>query len=424
VSLLRATLVSTAGMGLLGVAYAVAAMSAPAAGAACFAILGFAAVAASTGTGGRAEASPEEGRAQGRAIGLLCLAALLLLAAVAVEHTLRFPDGSYDAWSIWNARARGLARGGSLADLLSPEVASVNFRTHLDYPLLLPGLVASGFRASASESPWVPALASIAFAASCLLVLGLTVARERSPAMGTLAALALATTPCFAGLAVSQVADPPLAAFAVCAAALLARAPAGEKPSLLLAGCMLSLAAWTKNEGLLFLVGFAASLTRARPRDAGFLAAGALPLCALLAWFKLGFAPPGDLLHSLVPLGELPSRAVLVATLALRHLVYFQDWGLHLAAAALALAGLAAQRRLPPASRLILRALCWVALGELCVYLLTPYDVRWHVQTSIDRLYFQLWPCALLALFLAFPAPPAPATGSFRQTPQAAPRPP
>ena len=34
------------------------------------------------------------------------------------------------------------------------------------------------------------------------------------------------------------------------------------------------------------------------------------------------------------------------------------------------------------------------------VYVTTPFDIAWHVTTSVDRLLVQLWPGLVLAVFL------------------------
>jgi len=34
------------------------------------------------------------------------------------------------------------------------------------------------------------------------------------------------------------------------------------------------------------------------------------------------------------------------------------------------------------------------------VYVTTPFDITWHVSTSIDRLLVQLWPALVLTVFL------------------------
>jgi hypothetical protein len=34
------------------------------------------------------------------------------------------------------------------------------------------------------------------------------------------------------------------------------------------------------------------------------------------------------------------------------------------------------------------------------VYVTTPFDITWHVTTSVDRLLVQLWPALVLTVFL------------------------
>jgi hypothetical protein len=47
--------------------------------------------------------------------------------------------------------------------------------------------------------------------------------------------------------------------------------------------------------------------------------------------------------------------------------------------------------------------------GLFAVYVITPKDLAWQLQFSLDRLLLQLWPSALLAFFL-FTAEPTEAT--------------
>ena len=62
------------------------------------------------------------------------------------------PDGDWDAWMIWNLRARFLARAPDLARVFAPSLAF----THLDYPLMVPGIVTSFWRIAATEPPGFP----------------------------------------------------------------------------------------------------------------------------------------------------------------------------------------------------------------------------------------------------------------------------
>jgi len=38
--------------------------------------------------------------------------------------------------------------------------------------------------------------------------------------------------------------------------------------------------------------------------------------------------------------------------------------------------------------------------GYFAIYLITPYDLYWHLRFSLNRLFLQLWPSAIFIFFL------------------------
>ena len=46
-------------------------------------------------------------------------------------------------------------------------------------------------------------------------------------------------------------------------------------------------------------------------------------------------------------------------------------------------------------------ALGLMLLSYYVVYVTTPFDITWHVTTSVDRLMVQLWPALVLTVFLS-----------------------
>jgi len=46
-----------------------------------------------------------------------------------------------------------------------------------------------------------------------------------------------------------------------------------------------------------------------------------------------------------------------------------------------------------------------LSAGYLAAYLTTPYDLSWHIYTSMDRLLVQIWPTFVLVFFLALRTP-------------------
>ena len=338
----------------------------------------------------------------------------VLATAFFAEHTIRHPDGGWDAWAIWNLRARFLARGGAgFRAAFSPELL---FWAHRDYPLLLPGVVAQAFLLFRSESPWVPAAVSYSFAASAVALLGAAVRELRGPGWGALAALALLSTPCFVGFASNQQADVPVGAFVLAACSLIALALESAQPRTLLpAGFAASLAAWTKNEGALYLGCLAAGLLvtrwappRERVRGLFRFGLGALPLLLLLAWFKLRVAHESDLFGEPTAARLLdPGRWGELLAGLLRRIVYFQDWALWLVAgiALFAMSLLRLPRR--PAARVVGVAIALALAVTLAVYVIQPHPLLWFFRASIDRVLIQLWPSALLALVLVLASQPA-----------------
>jgi len=59
----------------------------------------------------------------------LLAAACALAVAVFFEHDWRFPDGGWDAWMVWNLRARFLVRAPDLRTAFSPNLLFWAIRT-------------------------------------------------------------------------------------------------------------------------------------------------------------------------------------------------------------------------------------------------------------------------------------------------------
>jgi hypothetical protein len=348
---------------------------------------------------------------------LACGLGLAVFALIFLEHSVRYPDGGWDASAIWNLRARALARAGSdLAQVFPPDEQV----PHPDYPLLLPGLIAHAWSALGAEAIWVPPLVAALFCAALLALLPAALAASSGPRAGAFGLLLLLGTPALLTRAISQYADVPLAAYLLAAAALAARglsATDTERPRLLLlAGLAASLGAWTKNEGLVSLLLLAAVLAwpalrapeRRRWRDAGTFLLGAVPVLLLLAWFKLRWAPTNDLVANTTTAGLAarlldPSRLAVIGWAFLQRLWRFGDWGLALPLVVLSWPVRWWQRRhepthpAQPAQTLLLRLSVLLPLAYAAIYLATPSELHTHLESSLDRLLLHWWPIALLS---------------------------
>jgi len=368
-------------------------------------------------------AAPAGPRWAGRALALLFGVAVLIAVIVFVIRVMRTPDGFWDAWAIWNLRARFFVRvPGDLALALSPELG---WNTHQDYPLMLPGLTAQAWSVAGYEWLAAPAILGGLFALGVTATLTSGVTLLRGAVTGVTAGLVLLGTSAFLRMASHQVADVPLATFALMASVLVAVTieqpdrPVG--PLLVLAGVIASMGAWTKNEGILHAVALMTALfffqSRSTPltdrvRQLGWFASGALPIVALLTYFKLAYAPPNDLVKDSSVI-EIIRRAAafpryqMVLGALWQRVQQVNDWNSFLALLPLFLIGFRRRQPFPPAGRVALAAALLVLGGFVAVYLLTPRDLDWHLRTSMDRVLMQWWPSFIFATFLALPSPEA-----------------
>ena len=149
------------------------------------------------------------GEAAPRWLWLLFAVSCAAAAAAFVEHTVRFPDGGWDAWMIWNLRARFLVRAADFRTAFSPDLA---FLAHQDYPWLVPGAVAQAF-AAFGESRALPALAAAIFGALAVAIVALAAARRFGARWGLFAGLAVTSLPSFPLFASNQQSDVPLSVY-------------------------------------------------------------------------------------------------------------------------------------------------------------------------------------------------------------------
>ena len=211
------------------------------------------------------------------------------------------PNGEWDAFAVWNLQARFLYRGsaGAWRGIFDPALSQSNG----GYPLLLPGLVNGAWTLVGDERPLVPAVLAIGFGALSIGIVWSGVSALARDERGLLSGLLLLATPSFLLLFPDQTADIPIALYILTTVALLQFAeawPEVRRPMLVLAGLSAGFAAWTKNEGLLFVVAVLGSrlATLALLRhwrdlrtNLTMIGLGLAPILALLISFKIFLAP-------------------------------------------------------------------------------------------------------------------------------------
>jgi len=322
---------------------------------------------------------------------------LMLVSFISISHVN--PHGAWDAWSIWNLRARYLAGGlASWRYAVSKHI----ILQHPDYPLLTSSLIAHAWSSAHSIAASVPIAVALLFTLATVLALVAGLVWSRGVLPGLCAGAMLLAVTGWLKLGTSQYADIPLGFYFLVTIALLCAAR-NDARFALLAGVMASLSAWTKDEGLMFTgacVVVTMVLIGAKP--ARMVLAGALPVIVFLVWFKLRIAPgldpmwhqgAGVMLAKLFTGGRYAAIAAQLVkhTAAIRELLILPLFALALgfkpdraALACFALIGL-------------------MLIGFFGVYVVSPYPLEWYLDSSLDRLYLQLTPAFLFAWFRASP---------------------
>jgi hypothetical protein len=315
------------------------------------------------------------------------------------------PHGDWDAWAIWNLRARFLAADAGLAQRAwSPVLAATS---HPAYPLLVSSFIGRCWSFGHSFSAAVPAATGYVFFLALIALVAGGVAALRGPMLGLLAGLLLAGSPSLLHQVPAEYADVPLACYFVAALifALL------EHP--IWAGVFAGLAAWTKDEGLLFLLVLLVGIAIFRRKAVAAALVGALPGAVLAILFKTslsgGGAPqiatsaPAALQH----LAD-PGRYGIIAS-AFGH--EFLGMGSAWYHPILPLLVLAIALRFDRRNRreMVLCAGVAAALlaGFFGVYVFTANDLPWMLQTSLGRLLVQVWPVLVLAGVIGLRQPEA-----------------
>jgi hypothetical protein len=356
-------------------------------------------------------AGPGAGRLLPAGVAVACLA----VAAAFVVRTANEPNGHWDAFTFWNVRGRMMLRGGSdPAVVFSSRLHPV----HPDYPLHVPGSVATAWWILGEDAWWAPALVAAVWLAVLAAATGAWAAKERGAAAGCAAVLLLLAAPHVVACASWQFADVPLAATLALSFAWLRAAWLGPGPAaggaLALSGACAGLAVWTKNEGWPLLVSLAlVVLARpppplSRPRAVLRFLAGAAPLALVTLAFKTALVEPNDLVKGAARPGawhallDLP-RIGRIAGAFLAEPFRSTHWSF-LFPAALGLALLPRRGPARPGSGAAWAVVLLVTLAYGGVYVLTPHDLEWHLVASLHRLFVHLWPAVVvLALARAWP---------------------
>jgi hypothetical protein len=265
----------------------------------------------------------------GRWIKLVFVFVLVATVVGMIATFLANPHGSWDAWAIYGLRSRFLMRGGEWQNTAFSNLIQWS---HPDYPLLLPASTARLWVYAGRESPVVQSVTSSIFTLATAGLLVATLSRLRSESQGFLAGLLLLISYSFVLIGSSGVADVPLAYYFTAAIVLPVLFDQNDR-FVILSGLCAGFGAWTKNEGLLFLLVILLvqllfslrSQKREGYRQLALMILGAAPALLVVVYFKLVFAPPSEIVAAwlspalMTKLAD-PSRYIFILKTAVAHL--------------------------------------------------------------------------------------------------------
>lgn len=371
---------------------------------------------------GEPESEPVADSGFGRILSILFLIALISSAVSLLFISLKKPHGDWDAWAVYNMKARFLFRAGDhWRDLFTPPMEWAG----PDYPLLIPTTLAACWTLMGMETLVIPALVAGLFTLAAVGVAGCTVTALRGKSQGSLAGLVLLGTPYLITHGANQYSDIPIGFFFLATLALInLHDGLGKADSrfLVLAGLTAGLAAWTKNEGFLFVIAILVSrfvITVPRNglktylRQVRFFAAGLLPILLVVVYFKMTISAHSGLLFpaegpSLIAKLTDFARYRTILDFFVRLGLGFGNWPasvVPLLAFYLLLLGIRIEEKQKASLASSLIALGIMLAGYFMIYVISPRDLEWHLITSLDRLYSQLWPSFMLIFFMIVRTP-------------------
>ena len=322
------------------------------------------------------------------------------------------PHGLDDAWAIWNVASRFVYRGGE--NWTQTFLRTQDMWSHPDYPLLVPISVAETWTLLQSETTRAPIALGLFWTFGCvgLVFAALWVFKGfQQAALGGVILLASST---FIILGAGQIADTPLAFYITATGVLiLLYINQPHKGLARLAGFLAGLAAWTKNEGLLFvLVALAVILWVAWKYDrkviVPFLQGLALPVL-IVVFFKVTYPPPNDLFSGQdALLAKLldPARYTQIIQATISVSQRLNGWK-YSSIVILLLYGILSglPRKIRPGVEIFALLFLLQYAGYFVIFLATPHDLAWHLDTALWRMLMQIYPLLILFVLTLCAAP-------------------
>jgi hypothetical protein len=303
--------------------------------------------------------------------------------------------GEWDAWAIWNLKARFLTDDENWRGIFSGQLEY----SHLDYPLLLPSIIASVWKIIGNFDVYIPMYVSYGI---FIFLIASSFFSLKNIFLSLFFSFLLMFDLVFVNQVSYQYADSILGlSYLLSSIVFIKYLDKPSKRYIIVLGFLSSSSVFIKNEGWIFyllVMAFVIYRTRNRRNDfIGFLLSSVF---FLFLSFAIKYISPSsnDLFQS--TFSEMIDRALslnrlvsIIKHFALESLVNFQPMFLLLI--------IFFSLKVHKGYEQLLYILSFTLLGYLSIYLITPHDLQWHLSTSAIRLMHQLYPSFLFLFFIS-----------------------
>lgn len=337
----------------------------------------------------------------------MLLSGLILVIGISITNfmftVLLHPHGNEDTWSNWNLLARFIYYSANLSDTF----AYLSSSTFPGYPFMISLDVANGWIFLNSVTTRVPILVAGLFTFSIPGILFFSLVRIRGIQLASIATI-LVMGPWLAQFGSLLYADIPVAVYYLSTGALVSLYLQTDSLGLVrLAGFMAGFSAWTKNDGLPFvmittLTILIISIQKKQKNVAiSFFQGLATPMAAV-GVYKIFFAAPGNIVangNAMLDRLQDFSRFQVVLEFFASNIASFgypPVGFIWILLALLLVGGINVGDR---NSGYIAFILVLQGAVYFAVYLITPLDLKWHLASSGGRVIMHLIP---LFIFVAF----------------------
>lgn len=329
---------------------------------------------------------------------------------------LTHPHGREDAWSNWNLIARFIYGSDNMSNALDYLASS----TFPGYPFMLGLAVANGWIFIGEVSTRVPIIVSALFTYSIPGILFFALLKIKGFRVACIATI-LVCSPWLANFGSFLMSDIPLAVFYLISGIFIALyLHSSHSKMLIFVGLAAGLATWTKNDGIPFVfvitivIVFIAIQRKENKVFSDFILGLILPL-TMVGIYKIFLAESGNIVSTesttLLRLADFSRFQIVLNHFAKTTSSYGDSpigyfWVLFLLTLIIGI----------NIRRLSTYYLFFIVIFQysiyFAVYMITPLDLQWHLNTSMFRVLTHLAPLCTFSVFYSLrKIPPLPISG-------------